>query len=157
MLLQRVQTLLVGVWLGLVVALALVAAPTLFKMLDRELAGQVAGAMFRIEAQVSLGLAMALFLIERHRARSAAREGSRLPMTGLLLVLGSLFCTVLGYYGIQPMMEQSKAGLPTPLSFGALHGMSSSFFMLKGVLLAVLLWRLAGRATGSQAASCSAL
>lgn len=139
--LLRVRGVLVALWLGLVVTLALVVAPTLFGQLDRVLAGQVAGAMFRIEAHAALGLAAALFLIERRLARSAALQGSPLPMTGLLLVLGALFCTVFGYFALQPMMEAIKAGTPGRWSFGMLHGLSSSFFALKGLLLLVLMWR----------------
>lgn len=155
MLMQRLQTILAAIWLGMVVALAAVAAPTLFQMLDRAVAGQVAGAMFRLEAQFGLGLAMALFLMERYRARTTARAAGRMPMGALWLILGALFCTVLGHYGLQPMMEQSKAGLPTPLSFGMMHGLSSSLFVLKGLLLAVLVGLLSGRTATGGAASLS--
>ena len=62
----------------------------------------------------------------------------------LLLVLGALFCTVLGYFALQPMMEAARAGQGR-LGFGALHGISSALFALKGVLLLVLVWRGAGK------------
>ena len=63
----------------------------------------------------------------------------------LLLVAGALFCTVLGYFGLQPMMEAAKAGEPVRLGFGALHGLSTLFFAVKGLLLLALAWRQAGR------------
>jgi hypothetical protein len=56
-------------------------------------------------------------------------------------VLGCLFCTVLGYFALQPMMEAARAGQGR-FSFGALHGASSAFFALKGLLLFAYLWRL---------------
>jgi hypothetical protein len=142
--LVRVRAVLIGLWLGLVAGLALVVAPTLFAVLDRQIAGQVAGAMFRIEAHVALGLAAALFLIERHLSRAVALQGQKMPIAGMLLILGALFCTVLGYFGLQPMMEAAKAGVPGSVSFGLLHGLSSSLFALKGLLLLVALWRVAG-------------
>ena len=86
----------------------------------------------------------ALFLIERRLAslRMAAGRGSVMSLN-LLLVLSALFCTVLGYFALQPMMEAARAGQGL-LSFGALHGISSVMFVLKGLLLLVLVWRGAG-------------
>jgi hypothetical protein len=144
--LQRLRTVLTALWLGLVVTLAAVAAPTAFAVLERTLAGQVAGRMFGIEARVGLGLAVALFLIERRLAslRVAAGRGSVLSVE-IVLVLGALFCTVLGYFALQPMMEAARAGQGA-YSFGALHGVSSALFVLKGLLLLALLWRAADSA-----------
>ncbi len=139
--LSRLSTLLAALWLGLVATLAAVAAPVAFAVLERSLAGQVVGQLFRIEAHVGLGLAVALFMIERRRAglRVAAGTGSALS-SQLLLVLGALFCTVLGYFALQPMMAAARAGQGS-WSFGALHGASSALFALKGLLLLVLTWR----------------
>lgn len=142
--LSRFRTVLAALWLGLVVTLAAVAAPVLFAGLERADAGRLAGNLFRIEAHAALGLAAALFLIERRLAslRMQAGQGSMLSVN-LLLVLGALFCTVLGYFALQPMMEAARAGQGR-LSFGALHGISSVLFALKGLLLLVLVWRGAG-------------
>ena len=62
----------------------------------------------------------------------------------MLLVLGALFCTIVGYFALQPMMAPARAG-QGPLSFGALHGMSSALFALKAVLVGTLAWRLGPR------------
>ncbi len=142
--LRQVRTLVAAVWLGLVLTLAAVVAPVLFAGLDRTEAGRLAGNMFRIEAYVALGLAVALFLVERRLAalRMQAGRGSMLSMNGVL-VLGALFCTVLGYFALQPMMEAARAG-QGQWSFGALHGLSSALFVLKGLLLLALVWRGAG-------------
>ena len=87
MLLCRIRTLLAALWLGLVVTLGAAVAPTLFAMLERTEAGRIAGQLFRIEAHAGLGLAVALFLIERRLAslRMAAGRGSVVSL-GLLLV-----------------------------------------------------------------------
>jgi len=68
-----------------------------------------------------------------------AGEGSVMSVN-LLLVLGALFCTVLGYFALQPLMEAARAGQGR-FSFGALHGASSVLFVLKGLLLLALVWR----------------
>lgn len=139
--LSRFRTVVAAFWLGLVATLAAVAAPVLFAGLERADAGRLAGNMFRIEAYAALGLAAALFLIERRLAslRMRAGRGSVLSMN-LVLVLGALFCTVLGYFALQPLMEAARAGQGR-LSFGALHGISSVLFVLKGLLLLALVWR----------------
>jgi hypothetical protein len=141
--LQRLAGVLAALWLGLVATLALVAAPTLFSMLERPLAGRLAGQMFRLEAHAALALALLLFLIERLRRRRSGQRAA--PTPELLLIAGALFCTVLGYFGLQPMMEAAKAGEPTRLGFGALHALSTLFFAVKGLLLLALVWRQSGR------------
>lgn len=143
---RRVFGVIGALWLGGVVTLALVAAPTLFALLDRSTAGRVAGQMFRIEAHAALAFALVLFVIERARIRRLAQEtGTARVSADLLLVAGALFCTVLGYFGLQPMMEAAKAGEPVRLGFGALHGLSTFFFAVKGLLLLALVWRRSGR------------
>lgn len=138
---ERIRRLLPGVWFGLLLALGAVAAPSLFALLDRPLAGRVAGRLFAMEAQASLVLSVVLGLLERQRAarRAAAGTGSRISGE-LLLVLGALFCTVLGHHALQPMMEAARAG-EGRWSFGALHAASSAFFGLKALLVATLAWR----------------
>ena len=123
-------------------AVALLAAPAAFAVLPSADAGRVVGWMFAREALASLALAAALFVIVRGRARAvaAASRGSVVD-ADVLMVLGTLFCTVAGYYAVQPMLAAARAG-QGPLSFGALHGVSLGFFALKGVLAMALAWRL---------------
>jgi hypothetical protein len=138
--LDRLRRALPGLWLGMLLALAFVAAPSLFAILDRPMAGRVAGRLFAIEAQLSLLLAVVLGLLERaHAVRQLPGQGSRISAE-LLLVLGALFCTVLGHFAIQPMMETARAGQGR-WSFGALHAASTGFYLLKSLLVATLAWR----------------
>ncbi|MBC7701465.1 DUF4149 domain-containing protein [Aquabacterium sp.] len=142
---SRLQQLLSAIWAGVLLAVGGVAAPSLFAVLDRSLAGLAAGRIFAIEAFVSLVLAMVLFFIERQRTRQAALQaGQSLMSTELMLVMGALFATVLGHFAISPMIVAAKAGQGS-LSFGTLHAMSSSLFLFKGVLVLALAWRLTGR------------
>lgn len=142
---SRLQQLLSAIWAGILLAVGGMAAPSLFAVLDRSLAGLAAGRIFAIEAYVSLVLAMVLFFIERQRTRQAALQaGQSLMSTELMLVMGALFATVLGHFALSPMIVAAKVGQGS-LSFGTLHAMSSSLFLVKGVLVLALAWRLTGR------------
>ncbi|RZI79339.1 MAG: DUF4149 domain-containing protein [Rubrivivax sp.] len=144
---QRLQTLLAAAWAGVLIAVGGLVAPSLFAVLDRATAGLAAGRIFAVEAQVSVALAMVLFIIERQRGRQAVTTGQAGPsvMTAeVLLTLGALFATVLGHFALRPMMEAAKAGQGS-WSFGALHAVSSSLFLFKGLLVLALAWRLTGR------------
>lgn len=145
--LLRCQVLLAGVWAGITVAIGGLAAPSLFTVLERAQAGAGAGRMFALEAKVSLALAVVLFLLERRRVRDLAlAQGSTSVMTGnLLLTLGALFLTVFGQFALHPLIEAAKAGQPTALSFGALHGISAALYWLKALLVLALAWRLSER------------
>ena len=133
---------LAGLWLGLLVCIAALAAPTAFSTLAAADAGRFVARLFAQEAYVSLAMSMLLVLGERWRTRGVA-DGSTLN-TEVLLVLGALFCTVAGYFALQPMMAEARAGQGR-YSFSALHAVSGGLFALKALLVAALAWRLAGR------------
>ena len=142
----RLAALLAGLWAGVILAIGLIGAPAGFSVLATPAeAGRVAGRMFAVEAPLSLALAVVIFLLERRRARDEAEAGRGSQLNAnMLLALGALFCTVAGYYAIQPMMAAARAGQGA-WSFGALHAASTVFFGLKGLLVLVLAWRLSSR------------
>lgn len=139
---RRVAAVLAGLWAGMILGIGAIAAPAAFAVLQRSVAGAVAGRMFNHEAYAGLVLAgLLLFLVRRQaRAEAAAGQGSQFSIE-MILVLAALFCTLFGYFGLQPLMAQARA-VEGPLSFGALHGLSAGFFALKGVLALGLTWRL---------------
>ena len=134
-----------GLWAGMLLAVAFIAAPALFQLLERASAGRVAGRIFMIEAYVSLGFAVVLFVLERSLARADAERGRGSVLSAnLLLVLGALMCTVGGYFALQPMMAAARADPGSvPFTFGQLHAMSSALYGLKAVLVLTLAWRTA--------------
>jgi hypothetical protein len=145
MMLERVAALLAALWAGVLLCIAALAAPAAFAVLASADAGRVVGRLFANEAALSLALAVVLFLVERRSARAAAGAGrGSVLSTNLLLVLGALFCTVAGYYAIQPMMAAARAGQGV-WSFGALHAASAVFFGVKTLLVVALAWRMIGR------------
>ena len=144
--LARLTRLLPGLWLGGLLCVAGLATPAPFALLERADAGRVVARMLAQEAHASLALGIVLLLLERRAARHAAEAGQGSPFSaGLVLVLGAVFCTVAGYFGLQPMMAAARQGQGA-LSFGQLHAISAAFFAVKLVLVAVLAWRAAAQA-----------
>lgn len=149
---ERLQTLLAGLWAGSVLAVGGLAAPSLFSVLERAQAGIGAGRIFAIEANVSLGMAVLLFALERRRVRDAVEAGrSQSAMSvSLLLILAALFLTIFGQHVLHPMIQAVKAGQPAALSFAALHGVSAALYWLKAVVVLALAWRLTQVPAGNQ-------
>jgi hypothetical protein len=143
MVVARLRRLLPPAWAGVLLCIALMAAPAPFALLSPADAGRVVGRLFAQEAYLSLALAVLLFLAERRAAAAEAAAGRGSVLTAnLLLLLGTVFCTVAGYFALQPMMEAARAGQGGP-SFAVLHGVSAGFFGLKTLLVCVLAWRVA--------------
>ncbi len=138
----RWRALLACAWLGLLLCVALIATPAGFSTLPKEDAGRVAAFILAREAATSLVLGMILVVLERQLARHAERQFS----AGLMLALGTVFCTVVGYFVLQPLMVEARAGQGA-LTFGQLHAISLGFFGLKGLLVVALAWRATRSAT----------
>ena len=137
----RWSTGLAAAWVGVLLCIASMAAPSAFATLSRVDAGHFVGRLFAEEAYLSLGLGMLLFFVERRRASLAAEAGSgSVFSTEMLLLLGTIFCTVAGYFAVQPMMAAARLGQGA-WSFGALHAVSGGFFLLKILLVVALAWR----------------
>jgi len=105
----------------------------------------VVGRIFAQEAYASLAFALVLFMLERRSARDAAAAGRGSALSAdVLLVFGTLFCTVAGYFALQPMFAAARAG-EGGVSFKTLHIVSVAFFGLKTLLVLALAWRAAAR------------
>ena len=134
-----------GLWAGVLLGVGLIGAPAGFATGLREAAGLAAGRMFAQEAFLSLALAVVMCLLLRRRlpAPRQVQPGSAFSID-LMLALGALFCTVAGYFALQPMMAAARAG-EGALSFGALHALSAGFYGVKTALVVALAWRLTAR------------
>ena len=140
-LLERLRCFLPACWAGALLSLALMVGPAAFGLLERADAGRVLGRIFLQEAWLSLLLGVLLLGLERVLAQREAERGlGSVLSTEMMLVLGALFCTVAGYFGVQQFMAAARSGQAS-LSFGQLHAISVVFFGLKILLLTVLAWR----------------
>jgi hypothetical protein len=136
--LEVLRRLLPGLWAGLLLTVALVATPAPFALLAQADAGRVVSRILAQEAYASLALSVMLLGLERVRAKRRSDEGTGSQFSlEMALVGGALFCTVAGYFGLQPVMAAAKAG-QGPLSFGQLHAVSAAFYVVKALMVAVL-------------------
>ena len=139
---ESLRRLLPGVWFGVLLAIALIATPAASMSLDKASFGAVARAIFAREAPTSLVFGVLILVIERRDAlaRHMATGVSQFSIE-MVLAVGALFCTVAGYYGLEPMMAQARSGAATSLTFLQLHAISLAFFGVKGLLVLALAWR----------------
>jgi len=139
---ESLRRLLPGLWFGVLLAIALIATPAASNALDKASFGAVARAIFAREAPTSLVFGVLILVIERRDALARhMATGVTQFSSEMLLAAGALFCTVAGYYGLLPAMEQARLGGPTQLSFLQLHALSLAFFGLKGLMVLVLAWK----------------
>jgi Domain of unknown function (DUF4149) len=145
----RFAAVAAGLWAGILLCIGALAAPSAFATLAPADAGRFVARLFMQEAYLSLGVAIVLFVIERQRTRRVAAAGAGSVFgANLVLLLGTLFCTVAGYFAVQPMMAAARAGQGT-VSFMTLHAVSGGLFALKGLLVLALAWRLSSAAKTS--------
>ena len=147
--LDRWRRLIPGLWAGWLLCVALLATPAPFALLVQAEAGRVVGRMLAQEAYTSLALGILLLVLERIAARRAVAAGTGSQFSSpMALAIGALFCTVAGYFAVQPMMAAARLG-QGPLSFGQLHAVSAAFYLAKLAIVGALAWR----ATFSRASS----
>ena len=139
---ESLRRLLPGLWFGVLLAIALIATPAASNSLDKASFGAVARAIFAREAPTSLVFGVLILVIERRDALARhMATGVTQFSSEMLLAAGALFCTVAGYYGLEPMMEQARTGAATSLTFLQLHAVSLAFFGVKGLLVLALAWK----------------
>lgn len=139
-LVERIRHLAPGLWAGALLCIAFIATPAAFAALPTADAGRVVGRIFAQEAYLSLFLGVGVLLLERRGG--VAEDGRARLTTPMLLALGAIFCTVAGYFALQPMMAAARAG-EGPFSFGQLHAASLVLFGVKTLAVLRLAWRAA--------------
>lgn len=141
--LERLERALPAVWAGALITIAGIATPAPFATLAPADAGRVVARILAQEAWLSLLLGVVVLLGARRRAAAAAAAGRGSVLNGdMLLVLGTIACTVVGYFGVQPLIGAARAGTGL-LSFGQLHSFSVGCYLLKCALVVKLAWRAA--------------
>ncbi|MBI5717511.1 MAG: DUF4149 domain-containing protein [Burkholderiales bacterium] len=151
------RTLLPAFWAGGLVAVAAIATPAPFATLAVADAGRVVARVLAQEAHASLVLGVALLLLERQAAKRGAGGGAGTQFSGgMVLALAAIFCTVLGYFALQPLMPAARAGQGA-FSFAQLHMASALCYGLKTLAVLALAWRnVAAAVVGAREASAGA-
>lgn len=130
--------LAVVLWVGSLWSIGYIAAPTLFAALnDRALAGSLAGRMFAWVAYIGLasGALLLAYILMAYGLR-ALREKF------FWLVLAMLGLTVIGHFGIQPVLGTLRAeAWPAEVMksvvrsrFAAWHGVASVLYLMQSLL-----------------------
>lgn len=147
---SALSTVAITLWAGGLWFAGAVVAPMLFRAApDRQLAGALAGRMFSLLSWI--GLACGLLVL----VHSVARSGPAALKTGLFWVVAAMLTlTVIGQFGVQPILAGLKAeALPREVMesvlrdrFATWHGVASILYLLQA-FLAVGMVLLAGRGT----------
>ena len=146
---QRLFTLVAGLWVGSILTAGYLVAPTIFNTLtDRQVAGMVAGSIFRVEALLSTIVSIALMVLANLLINRGLSEYRSIRW----LLLAMLLCSLVASFILIPWMNTLRdealiQGMPVMLSpsasaFAKLHGVSSAVFLIQSALGIYLLWRL---------------
>jgi hypothetical protein len=140
--------LLASAWVGSMWATGYIAAPVLFYFLeDKMLAGMLAGKLFSVTEYT--GIVCALYLLVWYTMQYGKTAWNRRLFW---LIAAMLLLTLLGQFGIQPILAQLKEqALPQYVMqsvfaarFEFWHGVASILFLIQSLAGAVLLLKLNG-------------
>ncbi len=146
---QRVFALISALWVGGLIAIGYFVVPVLFSgLLDRKIAGMVAGNLFRIEAYISVGVCVTLMVLANLLVNRGLNQYR--PIRWVLLAMWA--CSIVASFILIPWMESvrnaaSVEGMSVMLSssaalFSRLHVASSLLFLLESLLGVFLVWRI---------------
>ncbi len=148
--LQRILTVLAGLWVGGLITVGYIVTPMLFTTLgDRQVAGLVAGNIFRAEAYLSIAISLILMIA----ANFLISKGENAYRVIRWILLAMLACAIGAGLVLVPWMsslrDQANASNISVMAsssatlFSRLHGISSILFVMQSLLGIALLWRLA--------------
>jgi len=127
---QISEKILLTIWVGAMWSVGYIVTPVLFQMLDKPVAGNVAGQLFTIVSYLGLFAAVALIINILMQYGFNRRHWQLWTLVGMLVIV------MTGQFVFQPMMEELKAaGLSgeNATRFGRLHGMASGLFLINSL------------------------
>lgn len=145
---QRLFMLIVGIWVGGLIALGLLVAPTIFNVLnDKQVAGMIAGEIFKNASFVNL-IAGIFLLIYANLLVKRNFHHFRQIRWGLLCII---LLTLAGTFLIAPQMSALREtalseGFPVMQSpyakdFAKLHMISNAIFFIELATGVWICWR----------------
>jgi hypothetical protein len=132
-------------WIGGLWTIGYLVAPVLFASLgDKQLAGMLASRLFELMAWIGIAAATYLLIYRIARDGGAALKTLFFWMVALILAL-----TLIGLFGIQPIMQSLKdQAMPHAVMqsvfadrFARWHGVSSILYLIQSMLGLLLVWR----------------
>ena len=111
-------------------AIGYIVAPVLFQMLDKPIAGNVAGQLFTIMSYVGLFSSVALII------NIVVNQGFNAKHWQLITLVIMFVIIVVAQFVLQPMMAELKSlGLTEENrgQFGRLHGIASVLFLINSL------------------------
>jgi hypothetical protein len=146
---QRVFVFILTLWVGSIVTVGYIVTPTLFATLsDPQVAGMVAGALFRIEGIISMIASVGLIVF----ANLLVKRGCDRYKNIRWYLLTMLICAGVSAFIFEPMMDSLREealsqGFPVMMSplaeaFSRFHTYASILYLLQSLIGLVLLWRL---------------
>jgi hypothetical protein len=144
---QRLFSLISGLWVGGFIAIGFLVVPVLFTTLgDRQVAGYIAANLFKINSYIGVGLCSLLMLIANRLVKLECRSYRQIRWILLLM----LVCAVAAACIIIPWMNALRdQALQLGISirdtsnaklFNLLHMVSSTVFIIQSILGIVLVW-----------------
>ena len=127
---QISEKILLTIWVGGMWSIGYIVAPVLFKMLEKSVAGNVAGQLFSIMSYVGIFCAIALI------ANILVQQGFHSGHWQLWLLVMMLVVIVIGQFVLHPIMSEIKAvGISESnhAQFAKLHGISSVLFLMNSI------------------------
>lgn len=127
---QISEKILLTIWVGGMWAIGYIVAPVLFQMLDKPVAGNVAGQLFTIISYIGLFSSVALII------SIVVNQGFNSKHWQLLTLIVMFVIVVIGQFVLQPMMAELKEVGLTEANrpeFGRLHGMASVLFLINSL------------------------
>lgn len=146
---QRLFNLFSTIWVGSLLTIGYLVAPTLFAVLPETTAGNVAASLFQKQAYLSVVCGVVLLLTANRSMRGAlASESAGASAQSLRkarrVIVAMILCTLIGYFALQPWMNALRVAAEaagTDIShsayrakFGALHGVSMVFYLIESLL-----------------------
>lgn len=144
---QRLFTVISGLWVGGFIAIGFLVVPVLFTTLgDRQIAGVIAANLFKLNAYIGVGVCSLLMLVANHLA--ILGKCSYRQIRWILLLM--LMCAVAAAFIIIPWMnalrdQALQLGIPVHDTsnaklFGFLHAASSVIYIIQSILGIALVW-----------------
>ena len=127
---QISEKILLTIWVGGMWAIGYIVAPVLFQMLDKPVAGDVAGQLFTIISYIGLFSSVALII------NIVVNQGFNSKHWQLLTLIAMFVIIIIGQFVLQPMMSELKSVGLTDTNrpeFGRLHGMASVLFLINSL------------------------